>query len=86
MKTRLIKIGNSQGILINKSFLEHYHFNVEVEIEPRAEGLLIKPFVQNPRHDWEVRFATAIQEGGTPEGEMLEGFENDFENNNEWTW
>jgi hypothetical protein len=42
MKTRLIKIGNSQGILINKSFLAHYCFENTVEIEPQPEGLSIK--------------------------------------------
>jgi len=86
MKTRLVKIGNSQGILISKSFLNHYHFENEVLIEPQEDGLLIKPLQKSVRQDWEHRFQQAIQKGDSPEGELLEGFSNAFETDEEWSW
>jgi antitoxin MazE len=85
MKTRLVKIGNSQGILLSKSFLQHYQFENEVELLPQSDGLLIKSVEKSPRYDWELRFQKAIKDGHVPDNELLEGFENTFENT-EWTW
>ncbi len=85
MKTKILKIGNSQGILLSKTFLQQYHFENEVEILPQSDGLLIKSVEKSPRHDWELRFQNAIADGHLPDNELLEGFENNFEKS-EWTW
>ncbi|MCU0339088.1 MAG: AbrB/MazE/SpoVT family DNA-binding domain-containing protein [Spirosomaceae bacterium] len=86
MKTRLVKIGNSQGILISKTFLEQYQFGAEVELKAEADGLLIKPLSKLPRQDWESRFQAAFAANEKPENALLEGFSNDFETNDDWTW
>ena len=86
MKTRLIKIGNSQGVIINGAFLRELQFDEEVEIEMREGALMLKPIRKSSRHGWEEQFQAAIAAGELPEGEMLEGFSNDFDTNGEWTW
>lgn len=83
MKTKLVKIGNSQGIVLSKNLIHQYHLEGEVEIEAQAEGLLIKPVAKPARHDWEERFNKAIAKGQEPDEEMLEGFENEFDKE-EW--
>ncbi len=37
MKTKIIKIGNSQGILLSKQLLSQYNFQNEVEVLPEQE-------------------------------------------------
>jgi len=86
MVTRLIKIGNSQGIIINKSFLQQLKIDGEVEVEIQDDQLIMRPVRKSPRQGWEEQFQAAIAAGELPEGELLEGFSNDFETNGEWTW
>jgi antitoxin MazE len=85
MKTKIVKIGNSQGIVLSKSLINQYNFEGEVEVHAQAEGLFITPISKPARHDWEERFKTAIANGEDPETEMLEGFNNEFDND-EWKW
>ncbi len=86
MVTRIIKIGNSQGIIINKFFLQQLKVEEEVEVEIHDDQLIMKPVRKSPRHGWEEQFQAAITAGELPEGELLEGFSNDFESNGEWAW
>lgn len=86
MVTRLIKIGNSQGIIINKYFLRQLKIDEEVEVELLDDQLIMRPVRKSPRHDWEEQFQAAIAAGELPEGELLEGFPNNFETNGEWRW
>ncbi len=51
MKTQIIKIGNSRGIRIPKSILEHSGLGKEVDIDVREDELIIRP-VNKPRKDW----------------------------------
>ena len=77
---------SSQGIIINKSFLQHLSIDEEVELELCDEGLLMKPVQKSPRQGWDEQFQAAIAKGELPEGELLEGFSNDFETKGDWTW
>lgn len=55
VKTRLIKIGNSQGIRIPKPVLEQLGFAEEVELEVLPDQLIIRsPHL--PRRNWEEQF------------------------------
>ena len=85
MKTKIVKIGNSQGILLSKSIIKQYNFEGEVEVHPQAEGLYITPITKPARHDWEERFKKAIADGHQPETALLDGFENEFDKD-EWQW
>lgn len=85
MKAKIIKIGNSQGIMLSKQLLSQYNFENEVEVLPEQEGLFIKPIKEKPRHNWHKMFEEAILKNQQPEGELLEGFANEFDKN-DWTW
>ena len=86
MQTRLIRVGNSQGIVLPKKLLQQYRLSGEVELRPTAEGLLIIPVASPARQGWDAQMQAAIAAGQEPEGELLEGFADpDFEEN-EWQW
>jgi antitoxin MazE len=86
MNTRLIRVGNSQGIVLPKKLLQHYHLVSEVELLPTPEGLLIRPIARPARQGWDERFQQAIAQGQVPEGELLEGFADDMFEAMEWQW
>jgi len=55
MKTRIVKIGNSQGIRIPKLLLHQLELGTEVELAIRQNQLVIRPS-QYPRQGWEEQF------------------------------
>lgn len=84
MHTRLIRVGNSQGIVLPKKLLQQYHLAGEVDLRPTPEGLLIAPIIKPARQDWEAQMQAALAAGQEPEGELLEGFTDSSED--EWQW
>ena len=63
MKTRIVKIGNSQGIRIPKLLLERSHLAEEVELEAEDHRIIIRSTKQ-PRQDWEDAFRSMAERGG----------------------
>jgi antitoxin MazE len=55
MKTRIIKIGNSQGIRIPKVLLEQSGLGEEVELKVQEAQIIIRP-AERPRQRWEKAF------------------------------
>jgi antitoxin MazE len=62
MKTRIVRIGNSQGIRIPKPVLEQTALSGEVEIQVRGRSLVIRP-VQQPRAGWAKAFEAMAKHG-----------------------
>jgi antitoxin MazE len=62
MKTRIVRIGNSQGVRIPKLLLEQAGLNGEVEIRAVADGLVIRP-VRKPRAGWAEAFREMARRG-----------------------
>jgi antitoxin MazE len=58
VRTKIIKIGNSQGIRIPKTLLEQSGINTEVEIEVEGDHLTIRTAPQ-VRSGWDEAFALA---------------------------
>jgi len=85
MRAKIIKIGNSRGIMLSKQLINQYAFVKEVEVIPNEEGVLITAIKEKPRQNWDKQFQEAKAIGHEAEGEILEGFENDFDKN-EWKW
>lgn len=85
MHTRLIRVGNSQGIVLPKKLLQQYRLSGEVELQPTPEGLLIKPIISPARQGWDAQMQAALPDGLQQEGELLEGFSDEFEEA-EWQW
>jgi len=55
MKTKVIKIGNSRGIRIPKSFIDQSGLKNEVELEIEDDKIIIKP-ISKDREKWEAAF------------------------------
>ena len=62
MKTRIVKIGNSQGVRIPKLFLEQTGLSDEVEIEVVNDQIVIKP-ASHPRQGWAESFQEMAKNG-----------------------
>jgi antitoxin MazE len=62
MKTRIVRIGNSQGIRIPKLFLERSNLVEEVEMEALDDKIVIRAAKQ-PRQDWESAFRAMAEHG-----------------------
>ncbi|HUF12642.1 MAG TPA: AbrB/MazE/SpoVT family DNA-binding domain-containing protein [Longimicrobiales bacterium] len=56
MKTRIVRIGNSQGIRIPKPLLEASGLGDEVELEAGPDRIVIRS-VSHPRDGWAAAFA-----------------------------
>ena len=62
VKTRIIRIGNSQGIRIPKPILEQLGFGEEVELEVLSDQLVVRSPHQ-PRQQWAERFQAMAEAG-----------------------
>lgn len=62
MKTRIVRIGNSQGVRIPKPLLEQTGLRGEVEIIAEDDSLVIRP-VKRPREDWAAAFQDMARRG-----------------------
>jgi antitoxin MazE len=63
MKTRIVRIGNSQGIRIPKPLLAQTGISGEVEISAEDDALVIRP-ARKPREGWEEAFQQQLDEHG----------------------
>ncbi|MDO9633434.1 MAG: hypothetical protein Q7J05_00120 [Paludibacter sp.] len=85
METTIVKIGNSQGLIIPKKLLSTFGDVKQVDIQVKDGGLLITPLTENKaRSNWEQQFYDAIAKGFTPGSDVID-IENDFDKK-EWTW
>ena len=55
LRTRLIKIGNSQGLRIPKTLIDQAHLPEDVEMEVDVEQIVIRP-ARRARQGWEEQF------------------------------
>ncbi len=85
METTIVKIGNSQGLIIPKKILMSLGAKTKFDMQLKDGGLFIVPLeVEEPRKNWEKQFAEALQQGHHPESEP-DDFSNDFDKEG-WTW
>ena len=84
LKTKIIPIGNSQGIRIPKSVIKQCHLQDEVELEPKGNCLIIKSKA-NPREGWDKAFRDMAKKG---DDKLIYGnsiLETDWDKA-EWEW
>ena len=62
VRTRIIKIGNSQGLRIPKLVLDQLNLKEEVELEIQDKQLIVRP-LRVPRQDWEEQFEAMAAAG-----------------------
>ena len=70
IRTRVIKIGNSQGIRIPKLLLEELHLDKDVEREVQDEQLVIWR-AQQRRCGWDEQFRLMAAQGGDSQAEAM---------------
>ena len=65
VRTRIVRIGNSQGVRIPKPLLEQSGVGSEVEIEAQDHQLVIRPAKakRHPREGWEEEFRIMAERG-----------------------
>ena len=84
LKTRLIKIGNSQGIRIPKVLLEQLGLTHDIELEIQGEQLVLRA-ARRPRQDWEAQFQRMAEHGDDhlldPDTRSSASWDDE-----EWTW
>lgn len=85
MRQKIIKIGNSKGIIVPQAFLKQYGFLDEVLIEPGPDGLILKPIKSTARQGWEEQFAKAKSIELSKEDKEFLDIENSFDKQG-WTW
>lgn len=61
IRTRIVKIGNSQGVRIPKMLLEQSGIHAEVEIEVQGDHLIIRT-ASHLRTGWDEAFATMAEQ------------------------
>lgn len=82
IRSRVIKIGNSQGIRIPKTLLEQTGINEEVEIEIQDNSLILRA-ASKSRAGWDKAFATMAVED---DDELLDDVTTTEWDDQEWQW
>jgi antitoxin MazE len=62
IKTRLVKIGNSQGVRIPKLILDQLNLSSDVELEVQADHLIVRPSA-HPRAAWPEQLRQMAERG-----------------------
>ena len=62
MRTRIIKIGNSQGVRIPRLYLQQTGLAEEVELEVQDKEIVIRSTAR-PRQGWEEAFRAMAENG-----------------------
>tara|TARA_R110000772_G_scaffold197005_1_gene307761 strand:- start:486 stop:740 length:255 start_codon:yes stop_codon:yes gene_type:complete len=84
MEAKLIKVGNSKGIIIPSKFLKLMGLEDKVSIELETDRIIITAPIAKPREGWENMLAEDIAKYGQPERLLPDSFED--ENNMDWKW
>ena len=84
MKTRIVRIGNSQGIRIPKPLLEQSGLAGEVDLEVE-QGRIVIQALGSPRRGWEEAFRAMAERGDDAllDRETVSGSSWDEQ---EWEW
>ena len=82
MLSKLIKIGNSQGVMLPKTLLEEAGLKGPVEIRAENNTIVIKAVEKLARVGWEESFRTI---SSMKDDAPLLDFDNNFDNE-EWEW
>ena len=90
ISTKIRKIGNSRGILLNNKMIKELGIADDAEVIVITENgqIIIKPAENKPKinidlSSWELQFKAAIKNGDSPETDLFEGMDNTFDTE-EW--
>jgi antitoxin MazE len=83
MVQKIRNIGNSNGVIIPKSFLKACDIQDSVKIELKDGSIIITPVKGDPRKGWDEQFERAIANGELPDENEFESVTNEFDED-EW--
>ena len=84
IKSKIVRIGNSQGVRIPHFLLQQLHLANEVEMSIQDDQLVIRA-ARKPRQDWEARFSRVLTAEEDSPGEENIPQLTDWDGT-EWTW
>lgn len=84
METKVIKVGNSKGIIIPAKLLKILGLKDKVKLKIEGDQLLISSVEPKPRQGWEQMIKNEIKNNGQPDKLVPDFFED--EGLEEWTW
>jgi antitoxin MazE len=83
LKTRVVKIGNSQGIRIPKVLVDQFNLGEEIELLSKDGLLLIRPAF-HPRAGWDEQFRAMAERG---DDALLDDVATTSDwDDEDWTW
>ncbi len=82
MLGKLIKIGNSQGVMIPKKLIDELGLKDSLDITLKKDSIIIKAAKKHPREGWAESFREMHKKG---DDKVMLDFNNDFDAN-EWQW
>ncbi|SRR6266571_2020138 len=82
MKTRIVRIGNSQGIRIPKPLIEQTGLDGDVEVTVRGNTLVISS-ARQPRAGWAEAFRAMAQHG---DDQLIDEAQPTRWDKDEWRW
>lgn len=85
MKTKIVKIGNSKGVRIPKSFLDESGLKSDVELEVNDGKIIIKP-ISKPRESWDSGFRKMSQNKDDTLLDFKELSKQSTWDEEEWEW
>ncbi len=85
MKTKLIRIGNSQGVRIPKPLIEESGITEEIEMTLRDNEIVIRS-AGKIRKDWEASFKKMAEQGDDSLIDHEEVEQPSDWDESEWTW
>lgn len=85
MKTKLIRIGNSQGVRIPKPLIEESGITDEIEMVLRDNEIILRP-ADSTRANWDESFKKMAEEGDDVLADQKEVEHPTEWDETEWTW
>lgn len=85
MKTKVIRIGNSQGVRIPKALIEESGITDEIEMILRDHEIVLRS-VETTRKDWEASFQKMAEQGDDALLDQEELEKPSSWDDSEWTW
>lgn len=85
MKTKLIRIGNSQGVRIPKPLIEESGLTEEIEMILRDNEIVLRS-AESTRKDWEASFEKMAEQGDDSLFDQVEVEQPSDWDESEWTW
>ncbi len=85
MKTKIIRIGNSQGVRIPKPLIVNSGITEDIEMILRDNEIILRP-IDTVRKDWEASFQKMAEQGDDVLLDQKETDKPSEWDNSEWTW